>query len=213
MVAPVTVRFFTQADLAEYRAAGDPLLALLGDERAEGLTGERWLMESEAKRMIAWAVYKPLLTSTGLLILDVGAGFSSLSFLLAERHDYLVADLCAHDSAPPVPCFIGDWGDLPDCKKDRNVVISSDLFPNVDQRLSTFLCRHGASELRLALTVYEDRWYQTRRIDGDEILTMQAWDWSQTQRVLQRHIWLDRIGPPPTESLFPNGRQVCLVTT
>lgn len=204
------IRFLGPDDLERYRVDGDALAAYLGDPRARGLTGEMWLEDSEPKRLAAWAVYEPLLASRGLRVLDVGAGFSSLSFALAQRHDYLVAELAAHDEPPPgIRVFTGDWWDLP--RADFDVVVAADVFPNVDQRLDAFLGRYtGAAELRMTLTCYPDRWYRTRRTDADEILTMRAWDWEQTARVVRRHYPFEPISPPP--SLFANGRQVCLLT-
>ena len=43
------IHFFDETDLVHYAQAGDPLLGLLGDARAVGMTGERWLVESEAE--------------------------------------------------------------------------------------------------------------------------------------------------------------------
>lgn len=196
------IRFFDESDLDAYREAGDPLLALLGDPRAEGLTCERWLSESEAKRAVTWSVYGPLLTTERQRILDIGAGFSSLSFLMAERHDYLVADL---DPPPPgIRSFMGDWSELP--SMDFDLVISVDLFPNVDQRFEQFLARFGKTPLRLVVTTYADRWYRAERTEG-EVLTVKAWTWEQTRPLLDVDVMA------PERSLFPNGRQVCLVTT
>lgn len=204
------LRFLGPDDLARYRAAGDPLAALLGDPHAVGLTGERWLADSEPKRMVAWAVYGPLLTGPRMRVLDVGAGFSSLSFAMAGLHDYTVAELAAHDEPPDgLRVFRGDWWDFPE--RDFDMVVACDLFPNVDQRLDAFLTRYGHARLRMSLTVYADRWYRTRRTDADEILTVQAWDWTQTASVLRRHMPLGR--PRIPGSVFPNGRQVCLACT
>lgn len=203
------IRFFDESDLTAYRESGDPLLELLGDPRAKDLTGERWLRESEAKRAIAWAAYGPLLEGPRLRILDVGAGFSSLSFLMAARHDYLACDLGVHDPAPDgIRVFTDDWALLPAGEFD--LVLAVDLFPNVDQRLEAFLARFSGASLRIVLTTYADRWYRAKRTDADEILTVKAWSWEQTRTVLWRRLGLDAY--EPSGSLFPNGRQVCLVT-
>lgn len=187
------IRWFDSADLAAYRVKGDPLLAHLGDPRAAGCQSERWLLDSEAKRMIAWTVYAPSLSGRTL---DVGAGTSSITLKLAEQHDYTVCELP------------DDWIELDPAKFDR--VIAVDIFPNVDQRLAAFLERFWGLTLRLVLTTYPDRWYRARRLDGDEILTVKAWGWEQTARALAPYMELPY---PPAESLFPNGRQVCLITT
>lgn len=203
------IRFFGEADLASYRESGDPLLGLLGDARAKGLTGERWLRESEAKRVVAWATYGPLLSGPRQRILDVGAGFSSLSFLMAARHDYLACDLGVHDAAPDgINVFADDWTLLPSAEFD--VVLAVDLFPNVDQRLAAFLSRFSDSSLRLVLTTYPDRWYRAKRTDADELLTVKAWTWEDTRDLVRRYLGVYVANPLP--SIFPNGRQVCLVT-
>lgn len=196
------IHFFGPDDLAAYIAAGDPLARLLGDPRAEGLRTEGWLAGSPARRMIAWAVYEPLLATEGLRILDVGAGYSSLSWELARRHDYTVSELGAHDLPPDGIRTLGDWYDI---RRAYDVVVSVDLFPNVDQRLRAFLRLYGRMPLRLVLTTYEDRWYRTWRDDAEEIMTMQAWDWYTTSIALGT-------GGEPKSGLFPNGRQVCLYT-
>ena len=72
-------------------------------------------------------------------------------------------------------------------------------------------------EVRLSLTCYpQGRFYMTRRIDGDEIFCMLAWDGDMTARLLDRYV--DRIVEPhldlltdKSSSVYPNGRQVCLV--
>ena len=208
------IHFFTEADLDTYRAEGDPVLSLLGDERARGAESERWLAESEAKRMIAWRVYGPLLCpkTPRFRVLDIGSGLSSLSFALAARHDYMVCDLVAVglDQLQP-PWVWGDWAKIPSAGYD--LVIAVDLFPNVDQRLSEFLRKFSGYSLRVVLTTYEDRWYLTRRVDANELLTVKMWDWKTTARAIGVEHRSGHCSGPPTKSLFPNGRQVCLYTT
>lgn len=203
------VHWFTHQDLADYRLLGDPILPMLGDGRARSLTSERWLRESEARRMIAFHLYMPLLWPPGALrVVDVGSGFSSLSFVLARKHEYLAVDLCAHDRRPAgIAVFEGDWRTLPEMAPD--VYVAMDLFPNVDQRLDAFLARTAGTRTRLVLTTYGDRWYRTKRIDADEILTVQAWQWWQLATVLGAHGV--ELPPPPDDDLFGNGRQVCHV--
>lgn len=198
------IRFLDATDLRAYRKLGDPVSGMLGDPRAAGLTTEGWLAESEVRRMVAWTAYEHLLDCHGLRILDVGAGFSSLSYALAERHDYTIAELCVHDDPPAdLQVVRGDWWDLPE--REWDVVLAVDVFPNADQRLASFMSRY-AGKLRMILTTYPDRWYRVARTDADELLTIQAWDWPRTEAVLGQH------ANPARGSLFPNGRQVCLVT-
>jgi len=205
------IRFFTEADLDTYRADGDPVLSLLGDGRVRGAESERWLVESEAKRMIAWHVYGPLLQSAGHRVLDVGAGISSLSYVLAARHDYIVCDLIAPDEGRWPVWAWSDWTEIP--LADYDLVIANDLFPNVDQRLNEFLRKFSGHSLRVVLTTYEDRWYRARRMDADELLTVKMWDWTTTERALGAQHRFGHCSSLPTHSLFPNGRQVCLYTT
>jgi len=161
--------------------------------------GERWLLDSIVKRMVAWRVYQDLLVTSGRRILDIGAGHSSLVLALAERHDYRVIELGAHD--PPPSGVVEDWRDV---GFDCDLLISVDLFPNVDQGLAAFLAKRIGIETRIVLTTYADRTYRVKRLDAEEVLTLQAWTWPQTEAVLGLR------GVPPDESLSPNGRQVCL---
>ena len=196
------IRFLTQHDLDEYLAAGDPLAAHLGQVDSES---ERWLRESPAKRMIAWQLYGDLFASAGLRIADIGSGYSSITKALSERHDYFAVDLHAHDTWSGH--LSGDWRDM--SERDFDVVIANDLFPNVDQGLEPFL-RKFRCPLRLSLTTYADRYYRVKRVDADELLTIRAWDWPQTRDVLRCFMHVPDV-EPPAESLFPNGRQICLV--
>ena len=200
------LRFFTGEDLADYMAAGDPLAQYLG--RVDSV-GERWLRESPAKRMIAWELYEGLLTSSGRWILDVGACHTSLQHELADRHSYTDCDLGEHDGFRSGSL---DWRDLP--TRPYDVIVANDVFPNVDQGLQAFLTRfYGSGELRMSLTIYADKFYRARRVDGEELLTVQAWDWPQTRRVLvDRGIRIGEAQHAPARSLFRNGRQVALLT-
>lgn len=124
-------------------------------------------------------------------VLDVGnPGTRHTGCDLAEGHDWRTFPLDTYDT-----------------------IVADDLFPNVDQGLDEFLTRWmpHTTEIRLSLTVYSDKWYRARRVDGDEILTMVAWDWYRTAEVLERHGFAAAYVAPPDESLFPNGRQVCLL--
>ena len=196
----------------------------------DSLVCQRWMRESAAKRYTFARLYGDLLSeSVGRRVLDIGGGLTCFSRILADRHDYRLIDLMAHTDKPTVErlqseCgrqFIEtmDWYDFDPAEFGYEIVIANDLFPNVDQRLGQFLdkfLRHSG-ELRLSLTYYPNpRFYVTRRIDGDEIFCMLAWDGKATARVMQQY--LDYIEGPYVdlemadgESVYPNGRQVCLV--
>jgi hypothetical protein len=200
-------------------------LSVPGDEQ---LVCQRWLRQTPAKRMIFNALYGDLLNAaTRQRVLDVGGGLTAFTRRLVERHDYLLADILAHDCNTVARTMVSefgrtfvhaaDWATLPD--RDWDLVIANDLFPNVDQRLELFLQRllPHADRVRLALTFYtEPRSYMTRRLDADEILCVLAWDHRHLREVLAR--FEDRIAcfdlgmlDQSNPSVYPNGRQVCLV--
>lgn len=162
-------------------------------------------------------------------VLDIGGGLTCFTRFLAQKHDYELIDLLAHDggaagSLAPESAGRGvvhamDWRDFtPSATYD--LIIANDLFPNVDQRFSLFLDQFlpHANEVRLSLTYYpEPRYYLTRRLEGEEILCMLAWDGQATARVIEKH--LGRIEDVDLSllhqdnvSVYPNGRQVCLVS-
>lgn len=213
---------FAGSDGIEDMLAGAP-------EGDAALACQRWLRATPAKRYAAHVLYGDLLASEGLRVLDVGGGLTTLTRTLAERHDYTLVDIMAHDSDASISAFLAsapafkvikeDWfAAIGDEKFD--VVIAADLFPNVDQRLALFLDRvlPHCGQVRLSLTYYnEPRFYQTWRIDADEVLCMLAWDGEQTARTLGRYA--DRIVNADfdlfavtSDSVFPNKRQVCLLT-
>jgi trans-aconitate methyltransferase len=226
------MRLISQSDVDDYLVE-DSLSVLLnslsGPEDRE-LTCQRWLQESAPKRCVFEALYGDLLLERkGLRVLDVGGGLTAFTTELANRHDYSLVDLFAHDDemaisrlgskAGSAKIFAEDWHDF--CfDQSYDVVVANDLFPNVDQRLELFLARFVplAGELRLALTYYDTpRFYAARRISGEEIFFMLAWNAEQTRRVLEpyaqqiRDARLDMLGSENV-SVYPNGRQVCLLT-
>lgn len=99
------------------------------------------------------------------------------------------------------------------------MVIANDLFPNVDQRLALFIDKllPYCKEMRLLLTYYNSpRFYKVKRVDGNEIFYIQAWEGFQTKRFLEKYA--ERITNPDLDgllenrpSIFPNGRLVCYV--
>ena len=193
----------------------------------ELLTSQRWLRESPAKRHIFDELYGDLLRSTGLRILDVGGGLSAFTRELVARHQYEVVELLAHEGAS-----LSKQDEFQKCKLHQNdwlafqpdgrydVILANDLLPNVDQRLELFLTKfmHCCRELRMSLTYFDEpRFYRTRRIDGDEILFMLAWTWEQLNAVVDR-VGKHQLAPQllefrhPSASIFPNGRQVVLMS-
>lgn len=236
MSAPARARWRLQAvtpeDLAAY-ARDDKVqgrLAAVAQPWESALTCQKWLLDSPPKRMIFERLYGDLFARSGLRILDVGGGLTSFSRVLASRHDYLLAELLAHggdettrrflESAGPLRLHQADWTGVDAALPPFDLVIANDLFPNVDQRLELFLSSFSgrARELRLSLTYFESpRYYFARRVDGEEILCMLQWDAAQLRHALERAAGdavvdglqaLDR----PGRSIFPNGRQVALLT-
>lgn len=190
----------------------------------ETLVCDRWLAQTPAKRLIYHNLYGDLLAIGGRRVLDVGGGLSSLTRMLADRNDYTLVDLLAHDGGSRLDEFMTthpfclerrDWFDFtPSVPYD--VVIANDLFPNVDQRLTLFLERYlpVSRELRLTLTWYDQpRFYLTRRVDAEEVLCMLAWNGRATRHAIEP--FAARIRNPDSAifsgdhpSLYPNGRTV-----
>ncbi len=224
---------FDQALLNEY-LTDDPILKSRKANTQPidlSFTSHRWLLESTPKRMIYHYMYGDLLkpSKASRRILDVGGGYCALSRPMLKYHQYTLLDIMAHDDHEAIRtvensvgrCFWEntDWYHF-DAERTYDLVIANDLFPNVDQRLALFLERFlpRGTELRLSLTYYNTpRFYTVKRMDGDEILQMLAWDGLQVKRVLEGYI-SDIMDPrldlllcdPP--SLFANKRQVCLVS-
>jgi hypothetical protein len=226
------MELLTEASVVNY-LCNDSIAALMdvwSEADDENLVCQRWLRDSAAKRLIFERLYGDLLNAArGLRVLDVGGGLTCFTRVLAERHPYELLDLMAHEdaaaleraSAPPVGplLHVMDWYDFEPAGA-YDVVIANDVFPNVDQRLALFLDRMlpATREIRVSLTVYpEPRFYRTRRVDGEEVLCMLAWNGELTARVLGHYA--NRIVAPDftlltaeNPPIFPNGRQVCLVT-
>ncbi|MDA1044492.1 MAG: hypothetical protein O3C57_04635 [Verrucomicrobia bacterium] len=227
------MKVFTATDLENYQI-DDHILRRL-DAAVSGndanLTSHQWLLDSLPKRMIFDSVYGELLqeATPRQRVLDVGGGCCSLTRVLANRHDYQLLDIMAHAPAEIVHdmerstdrsfWICDDWHAFKP-QGGYDLIIANDLFPNVDQRLSMFLDKFLpiCTSLVVTLTYYpKPRFYKVRRVDADEIMFLQAWDERQTKTTLQRY--LECVAAPDldalfgtSESLFPNGRQICQVT-
>lgn len=180
---------------------------------------QKWLLEMPAKRLIYADVYGELLKSTGKKILDIGGGYCALSNILAENHDYTLVDIMAHDREifqdmvknSKINWVDSDWADFsPKTKYDY--IIANDLFPNVDQRLESFIKKFKdfADKIIVTLTTHEkERVYKVKRIDADEYLTMRAWNSEITALVLRETLGQDiKLERPEGEAIFKNGRSV-----
>lgn len=205
---------FDLAMQEEYRK-NDVVLELLSDD--DTFTSHRWLLDSLPRRMIYQYMYGDLIHASRRRILDVGGGYCSLSRLLSQRHDYTLLDIMAHDDrrVPLGEAWVNsDWYRF-DVVDSYDLVIANDLFPNVDQRLELFVEKFLPScrQMRLSLTYYNHpRFYHAKRLDADEIFCILAWNGAQLRSVLEKYA-VSNLGllleNPP--SLFPNGRQVCMI--
>ena len=228
------MRLLSGRDLEAY-ASNDWVGRLLEEERLPGdevLTIHQWLAGDGAKRAIFAQLYGDLIIpDAGRRVLDVGGGVSAATRALARAGEYRVLDLLAHGGEELAASVAqargrdvvigGDWLRYAETTSEvYDVVVAADLFPNVDQRLALFIEKllPRTRELRLSLTFYNSsRYYLCRRLDGDEVFCMLAWDGEQTASVMQRYrsaiIQPDfSLFSTSEPSLFANGRQVCLVT-
>lgn len=230
----------TQRDWPMHRIGSRELAAYLEHDRfghwlaqtelpgEHALTCQAWLRDTPAKRYAAELLYGDLLQQDRLAVLDVGGGLTSVSRILAARHRVTLVDLMAHDEDERVACFrkaapqlelvAKDWFET-SLEGPFDVAVAADIFPNVDQRLELFLERvlPVTRELRLSLTVYnQPRFYVTRRVAADEILSMLAWDGRTTQAALERFAnRIEGVDFPALhvghDSVFANGRQVVML--
>jgi hypothetical protein len=228
------MRLLSSSDLEAY-ARDDWVWRLIEQERLPGdeaLTIHQWLAGDAAKRAIFAELYGDLIIPLpGRRVLDVGGGVSAATRLFARAGEYRLLDILAHGGdelaaslgkARGSDFVIGsDWLRYAETTSDSyDVIVAADLFPNVDQRLALFIEKFlpRTRELRLSLTFYNSpRYYLCRRLDGDEVFCLLAWDGQQTATVMQRY--RSAIVEPDFSvfstsepSLFANGRQVCLVT-
>lgn len=192
----------------------------------------QWLIDSAQKRFIFDKVYGDLLhrkhTADRLKILDIGGGINLAQKLISKAHDLTVVDLLAHDDLKAAKEFSeicgfnlisDDWYNFIDEMDNYDLIISTDLFPNVDQRLFEFLAKveSKSKSLRLVLTFYQStRFYKVKRVDADETMCMRAWDGGNVADVLlASELISDSLVLNDircfSQSIFPNGRSVILV--
>lgn len=204
---------FTEKELEKYMEKGDVINNLL-DSTDCCFTSHKWLTESLPKRAIYYSLYGDLFTTSNKKkILDVGGGFSSLSRILIDKHDYHLLDIMAHDSTVGLENFFikkVDWYEfIPDT---YDIVIANDLFPNVDQRLELFFEKYlpTTNEIRMSLTYYNTpKFYITKRIDADEIFCQLSYNGKQLKDILVKFFdeGFEEL-LQETKSLFSNGRHI-----
>ena len=223
---------FNQSLLDEYKNNDVTLKKLKNITRQpdELFASHQWLLDSLPKRMIYNYIYGDLIepNSKRNKILDVGGGYCSVSRSLIQYNDYTLLDIMAHDNHNNLKSIEkslnkkfwinSDWFYFnPEIKYD--IIISNDLFTNVDQRIELFLEKYLplCNEMRLSITYYNiPRYYTVKRVDADEILNIIAWDGFQVRRVLEKfnnyiiEFNVDIFNQNP-KSLFNNNRQVIFI--
>ncbi len=190
-----------------------------------------WLFEIEGKRLIYADVYGDILRNEleeGTSVLDVGGGYTSLTRILSQNSRYSLMDFLAHGGKE----FVAECQDITWIDKDwyettgddeYDIIISNDLFPDVDQRMELFLDKYIpiCKEIRIVLTYYNyPRFYTTQRIDDPEIMTFLSWDGEITSMKLAKYSErlidtteheLDLM-KTERESIYRNGSQVSCVS-
>lgn len=221
---------FSQTLLNAYKK-NDAVLKLLlssGDKFDQRFTSHKWLLESISKRLIFYHMYGDLLKAgEKKSVLDVGGGYTGITKEFVIRHNYTLLDIITHDDHQmlkkiekkiKVPFWENtDWYNFNPSKK-YDLVIANDLFPNVDQRLTTFIDKFlpFAKEVRISLTYYNSpRFYKVKRIDAEEIFFIVPWDGIQVAQALTRfkkHVvdYKPAIFKKQTKSIFANGRTVVM---
>jgi len=215
----------------EYIDRGDQVGFLLCEDAIpldERFASHKWLKEAPEKRMIYWNMYRDIVESRNLKILDVGGGYCSITRKFLLLNDYFLLDPMYHDDPSLLKkvekqenkkfWINSDWKKF-EFSSDFDLIVANDLFPNVDQRLEEFLEKYlpRCTEMRIALTYYNNnRTYKVKRIDADEVFHILAWDNLRLLRVLEKYkTRIEGFDPEvllcEPESIFTNGRQVCIV--
>ncbi|MDG1138695.1 MAG: hypothetical protein P8N49_04170 [Opitutales bacterium] len=210
----------------------DWILAELKNINAKGskvYTSDQWLMEDKAKRFIYHRVYRDFSkVSKDFKLLDIGGGLSTFSHSFLSHLAYEIVDTCNHETNQNIGRAVNELEKMTLSRSDWNefqhsgtydCVVANDIFPNVDQRVEEFLAKFlpVTKEIRMSLTYYNiPRTYKVKRVDGDEIFYIRPWDGLRLSHAL--NAFIDRIKNPcldrlllNPESVFANGRQVCIV--
>lgn len=221
----MTISRYSDADLQAYLQNDVVLQQLQNLAEYKTFATHEWLLSIPAKRLIYQDVYGELLNTKGKSILDIGGGFSGLTTVLSANHDYTLVDIMAHNHEEMnklakdlhMEWVKEDWFNFVPTKQ-YDYIIANDLFPNVDQRLVAFIKKFKpfAGTLVATLTCYEsDRFYVTKRVDADEVLTVKPWNWGMTRYGLTEalpelaSLLPEKFSKTETEApLFANGRDV-----
>jgi len=216
------IKFITKSDYGEYMSGRDQVVLEIFKEHNVKSQSQEWHLGSPQKRYVFDLVYGDLLDGhvKNRNILDIGAGMNGAMQRIAENNTYCVVDIMQQPAFGNVRYLQSAWEVLNgQGTVDWDIVICNDLFPNVDQRLLMFLDKFlpHCREIRMSLTYFNHpTWYQAKRVGGDEMLTMLQWNGLNVAEVLGEN-WGDKVdsdvmsGFTSNESIFPNGRQVCVI--
>lgn len=218
------MKLYTKEGLLKY-TSNDLIKKILTDfENQEDClyTSHNWLKNDIVKRYIFNNIYDEIIKSSGKKILDIGGGYSSVTKLFIENHDYSLLDIMCHDSHFSFDKFSKknelnwincDWFEYK-INDHYDTIIVNDLFPNADQRLELFInkFRPHCDKLVLSLTYYNnERFYKVKRTDADEILFLKALNGEELFNILIKYnpdINISLFKQESSESLFRNGRSV-----
>lgn len=217
------MKAYTPADLEKFLSHDELLPLLQATPELQSFQTQKWLLNMPEKRLITQDIYRNLLSTSGKKILDIGGGISALTKLLVASHEYTNVEILAHENFVSVEKLEEQWGKKFLMNQDWNdfvpeghydYIIANDLFPNVDQRLTAFIKKFAVKTDNLILTITcatGNKFYPVRRLDGEEIFFMQAWDRQLATVALQGA--LGEQAPVLEETitaseLFANGRVV-----
>jgi len=157
-----------------------------------------WLIKMPWKRSLGLMIYGDLLAHSErpLSVVEIGGSLSGLTLALLERHDYTLVEKVTHEApedyrkveaiAGKKFCFLDDWNNY-SIGKDIDLVVASDIFPNVDQRAYEFFDKFlpHTKEMRVTLTFYENVFFEVKRISSGEVLIMKPWGVREILSLLQ----------------------------
>lgn len=225
--------YFTLEMLENY-LSGDYILKMLDNSPYSYLSrfqSDKWISSIPAKRLALSRLYHDILNnSRSLNVLEVGSGLNRILPLIAKNANLTIVDTFYDDieiiehpdiTFPLLDCNIkvnvNTWYDyIP--AQSFDLIIANDIFPNVDQRLDSFLSKYLplCKEMRLTLTVHPDKSELVSIMRTGEHIMMQFWDHYFLYECLRPYatniLNFDDTLMPPSDSIYSNGRQVLLIT-
>nr|ABQ76009.1 hypothetical protein [uncultured haloarchaeon] len=198
-------------------------------------TTNQWLVDQTWKRALSNMIYKDLLAtdSDNQRVVEIGGDLNAITLKLAKQHDYTLIETAHHEGPQAYTTVedelgesfvtLGDWSSVVP-PNEIDVLIANDLFPNVDNRLYEFIDTYlpRTSELRLALTYYENKSFEVERTETGEHLFVRAWGVREIRHWLEylQQEWPSVICSYETDAvkykqqpqLFDNDRNIIQVT-